>query len=160
MTAQHIETAPERRAVRRHPMYTATWKGESVSVPHEFMTGERVYCMETTGDCLEPKISPDSKIVVDPDLPLDPGTFVCLWPADGDTPLIKRLLVRIHEAFRPPVHPDSNVSIVVSIEQLNPRKVYNVPAKKLAAIDAVVAVKDENGWRSVLPETRGRRNAA
>ena len=160
MIAHLIDTAPDHRAEKPHPMNTATWKGESVSVPHEFMTGERVYCMETTGDCLEPEISPDSKIVVDPDLPLDPGMFVCLWPADGDTPLIKRLLVPIFDAFRPPVHPDSNVSIVVSVEQSNPRKVHNVPAKKLAAIDAVVAVKDENGWRSVLPETRGRRDGA
>lgn len=104
------------------------------------------YAVAVDGDCMTPLILHGEKVAIEPTVPSN-GDIVCLFGKGPGGGWIKRLCSGLVSAV--PIHPGSEVSPIICVEQINPPRTYYVDGATLLAIHRVTWVLRNGEWLSV-----------
>ncbi len=105
-----------------------------VDLPHESL-----YATELVGDCMEPLFTAGCRVVGTSSRHPINGEYVLVFLHGVETPLLKRA-VMIPPPMMMSIKPGGNVTVLVIVEQINPRGTYQFPVDRVEAIHPVVAV--------------------
>jgi hypothetical protein len=105
-----------------------------------------IYCLKLDGDCLEPLIPDGATVALKKSASFGVGDVVCIWfrpevLAPGSCQgWIKRVTLNVPPWVKFPYreHPESEVSALIMVEQLNPPINYSLKCKNILAIHKAV----------------------
>jgi hypothetical protein len=112
-----------------------------------------LYCMGLDGDCLEPLIPDRGVVMIKKSEPFGVGDVVCIWfrpeyvGPGGPQSWLKRVTMNMPPWVKFPYkeHPESEVSALIMVEQLNPPIGYRIKCKDILAIHKAVGYSPAGG---------------
>jgi hypothetical protein len=112
-----------------------------------------IYCLGLDGDCLAPLIPDRAAVMIKKSEPFGVGDVVCIWfrpeiIAPGTTQSwLKRVTMNAPPWVKFPYkeHPESEVSALIFVEQLNPPGGYTIKCKDILAIHKAVGYSPAGG---------------
>ncbi len=119
-----------------------------------------VYAVLAEGDCMEPEYFGGEPIIVSSTAKCEAGDVVIIHlkpefvPTGGYEALVKRLKYPLYGMTFPWDPTGSDVIIPITAEQINPPRIYHIPADRIRAVHKVLGA----GWHNANGGVEGRRS--
>jgi hypothetical protein len=112
-----------------------------------------LYCMGLDGDCLAPLIPDRAAVMIKKSEPFGVDDVVCIWFRPGiiapgcPQSWLKRVTMNVPPWVKFPYkeHPESEVSALIMVEQLNPPTGYRIRCADIIAIHKAVGYSPSGG---------------
>jgi hypothetical protein len=112
-----------------------------------------LYCMALDGDCLEPLIPDRAAVMIKKSEPFGVGDVVAIWfrpeviVPGGPQSWLKRVTMNVPPWVKFPYrdHPESEVSALIMVEQLNPPIGYGIKCEHILAVHKAVGYSPAGG---------------